>query len=241
MSEWNIKTRLSSAFLIAGGGDLTKRQRLHLLTASQRECKEITKSRLFTLDPALSCDFHFTVPVIAAVWQMLFVSFILSQKQGGSTLYSPCPRRLDLAQNTHLCFLGLHECIWPSLLVQNNRLLLGELLLCPLNLCEAGMKGVALVFISHVNYWYLPLRWLLLGWRWETSLHIMGASHRHAVWAAAAKKEDRSKTVNSKPPSLIHHRLDWLLLYLPFSASSSIRLRLKCLTLVQTAGLLLFL
>lgn len=115
-------------FDCGGGGDLTKRQRLHLLTASQRECKEITKSRLFTLDPALSCDFHFTVPVIAAVWQMLFVSFILSQKQGGSTLYSPCPRRLDLAQNTHLCFLGLHECIWPSLLVQNNRLLLGRII-----------------------------------------------------------------------------------------------------------------
>lgn len=78
--------------------------------------------------------------------------FHLVTEQGGSTLYTPCPQRLDLTQNTHLCFSGLHEYIWPSRHVQNNRLLLGELLPGPLNLCEAGMKGVALVFISPVNY-----------------------------------------------------------------------------------------
>ena len=100
MSEWNIKTRLSSAFLIARV--LTKRQRLHLLTASQRECKEITKSRLFPLDPALSCDFHFTVPVIAAVWLMLFVSFILSQSREDQHCTAPVLGGL-ISPKIHTC------------------------------------------------------------------------------------------------------------------------------------------
>lgn len=101
--------------------------------------------------------------MIAALWLMLFVSFILSQSGEDQYCTAP-PERLDLAQNTHLCFLGgRHKCIWPSCLVQNNCFLLGKLLLCPLNLCAAGMKEMALVFISHVNYWYQ----LLSGWRWE--------------------------------------------------------------------------
>lgn len=204
MSEWNIKTRLSSAFLIVR--KLTKRQRLHLLTASQRECKEITKTG-FYCGPGSFLRFPLHSARDSCCVTDVICLFHLVTEQGGSTLYSPCPRRLDLAQNTHLCFLGLHECIWPSRLVQNNRLLLGELLLCPLNLCEAGMKGVALVFISPVNYWYLPLRWLLSGWRWEMSPRIMGTSRRHVVWAMAERREAgaKLKRVNSKPPSLIHH------------------------------------
>lgn len=45
MSEWNIKTRLSSGFLIAR--KLTKRRRLHLLTASQSRSKEIRGTWFF--------------------------------------------------------------------------------------------------------------------------------------------------------------------------------------------------
>lgn len=167
MSEWNIKTRLSSAFLIVR--KLTKRQRLHLLTVSQRECKEITKTGFYF---GLGSFLRFPLHSAHDSWSVTDVIclFHLVTERGGSALHSPRPQRLDLAQNTHLCFLGLHKCIWPSRCVQNNCLLL-ELLPCPLNLCEARMKGVALVFVSPVNYWYLPLLWLLSGWRWEMSPH----------------------------------------------------------------------
>lgn len=53
MSEWNIKTRLSSASLVA------RRHRLHLLTASQRESEEITKTGFyFTPSPSLRFPFQ---------------------------------------------------------------------------------------------------------------------------------------------------------------------------------------
>lgn len=115
MSEWNIKTRLSSAFLIV------RRQRLHLLTASQRESKEITKTG-FYFAPG---SFYFTVPMIAALWLMLFVSFILSQSREDQHCTAPVLGGLILPK-IHTCvFGGLHKCIWLSRLVQNNRLLLG--------------------------------------------------------------------------------------------------------------------
>lgn len=52
MSERNIKTRLSSAFLVA------QRNHLHLLTASQRESEEITKTG-FYFTPGSSLRFPF--------------------------------------------------------------------------------------------------------------------------------------------------------------------------------------
>lgn len=52
MSEWNIKARLSSVFLVA------RRHRLHLLTASQRESEEITKTG-FYFTPSSSLTFPF--------------------------------------------------------------------------------------------------------------------------------------------------------------------------------------
>lgn len=174
--------------------EVYKKQRLHLLTVSQRECKEVTKNRLLLWTRLFPCDFHFTVPVIAALWLMLFVPFILSQSGEDQHCTAPRPQRLELNQNTHLCLLGLHECIWPYRCVPNNCSLLQELLPCPLKPGEARMKGVALVFISPVNYWYLPLRWLLSRWRWKMSPHIMGTACRHVVWAVAGKREDGSKT-----------------------------------------------
>jgi len=53
------------------------------------------------------------------------------------------------------------------------------------------MKGAALVFISPVNYWYLPLRWLHLGIGVATSPHIMATSCRHVAGAVAEKKEKK--------------------------------------------------
>lgn len=176
--------------------------------------------------------------------------FHLGGEQGGSTLYSPCPLRLDLPppkKNTHLCFLGLHECIRTSRHVRNNRLLLERITAVSIKPCEAGMKGVALVFILPVNYWYLPphtpILWILPGPGWKMSPCIMGTSRRHVVWAAAEEREDREQNRNvlivclhllfSTPaPRLTSTVFDLIF--------SSISFRLKWRTLMQTSSLLLF-
>lgn len=92
--------------------ELTKRKRVHLLTVSQRECKEITKT---TLEQALSWDFHFTVPVIAALWLMLFVSFILSKSREDQHCTAPVLGGL-ISPKIHTCvsflflFFFLSDC-----------------------------------------------------------------------------------------------------------------------------------
>lgn len=114
MSESNIKTRLSSGFLIAR--KLTKRQRLHLLTVSQRECKEITKTGFyFGLGSFLRFPLH-SAHDSCSVTDVICL-FHLVTERGGSTLYSPCPQRLDLIQNTHLCFFQDYKSAFVRLAV----------------------------------------------------------------------------------------------------------------------------
>lgn len=87
-------------FLIAR--ELTKRQRVHLLTVSQRECKEITKTAFyFGAGSFLRFPLH-SARDSSSVTDVICL-FHLVTEQGGSTLHSPCPWRLDLTQNTHLC------------------------------------------------------------------------------------------------------------------------------------------
>lgn len=106
MSEWNIKTTLSSAFLIVR--KLTKRQHLHLLTASQRECKKITKAGFyFGLGSFLRFPLH-SAHDSCSVTDVICL-FHLVTEQGGSTLCSLCPQRLDLTQNIHLCFFRITQ------------------------------------------------------------------------------------------------------------------------------------
>lgn len=110
VSQWNIKTRLWSAFSVA-------RRRLLLLTASQRESEEMIKTG-FYFTPGFLSDFHFNVAMMAALWLMLFVSFILLHRGEHQHCNHPGPQRLDLVQITHLslfffCGGGLQKCIWP--------------------------------------------------------------------------------------------------------------------------------
>lgn len=157
MSEWNIKTRLSNAFLVA------QRRRLHLLTASQKESEEMIKTGFyFTL--GFLWDFHFNVAMMAALWLMLFVSFILfhsGKHQHRTTLFL---RGLILSK-IHTCvFWGVTKVhLAVGALFKMIASFLGESLLCPLKPCKTGMGRMALVFISHVNYLCQLLCWPLSG------------------------------------------------------------------------------
>lgn len=134
--------------------------------------------------------------VIAALWLMLFVSFILSQSREDQHCAAPVLWGL-ISPKIHTCVFS-EWLLWSSSrCVQNNCLLLGELLPCPLNPCEAGMKGVALVFISPVNYWYLPLPWHLSGWRWKMSSHINEHIAPTCCLDRGWKKGEKLKCVNS--------------------------------------------
>lgn len=139
-------------------------------------------------------DFHFNVAIMAALWLMLFVSFISLHSEE----HQHCATTVlkGLIQNTHLCFLGVTKVLLATgVLFKMIVSFLAELLLCPFNPCKTGMRRMALVFISHVNYLYQLLCWPLSGWRWEMSPHIMATSRRHVVWAFTAMKGGGSKTV----------------------------------------------
>ena len=167
-------------------------------------------------------NLHFTVAAMAALWQMLFVSFILSQ----DTEDQQCPLPLSWAwscPDTFSVFFGLHEWVWafPSC-VGNNRLSFGGLLLWPLNLCEAEMKRVALVFISPVNYWYILLRNVSQGLRWEDSTEVVGRSD--SLDLPGRRHRRRRWTVRRLPQCHAVPFFRWLLFHL---SSSSIIFKLE--------------
>lgn len=153
------------------------------------------KNRLL-LHTGFLWDFHFNVAMMAALWLMLFVSFIFLHSREHQCCTTLVLRGLILSK-IHTCiFGGLLKCIWPpGALFKRIVSFPGELLLCPLNPCKARMRRMALVFILHVNYLYQLLCRPLLGWRWEMSPHIMGTSCRHVVWAFTAMRGGGSKTV----------------------------------------------
>lgn len=143
---------------------------------------------------------------------MLFVSFILVESREDQRCTAPVLWGLiSPPKNTHLCFLGLHECIRTSRRVQNNRLLLERITAVSIKPCEAGMKGVVLVFISPVNYWYLPPTPHPLdspGTRVENvSLHNGHIAQTCCLGCSGGERRQgaKQKCVNSVPPSLIQH------------------------------------
>lgn len=128
VSERNIKTRLSSAFLIV------RRQRRRLLTASQRESKEITKKQAFYFAPGSFLPFPLHSGRDSCSLTDVICLFHLAAEQEDQHRTPPVLPRLDLVQNTHLWFrfVCLFGFFWrggevvscsSAPLVQNNRLL----------------------------------------------------------------------------------------------------------------------
>lgn len=125
---------------------LAKRQSVHLLTSSQRERKEITntkktqKIRLSIWTGLFSCDFHFTAPRDSCSVTDVICLFHLGGEQGGSTLYSPCPLRLDLPpQKIHTCVFWDYTSAFGHLAV--FKIIASswrELQPCPLNRVRQG-------------------------------------------------------------------------------------------------------
>lgn len=173
---------------------VAQRRRLHFLTASQRESEEMIKTG-FYFTPGFLWDFHFNVAIMAALWLMLFVSFILLHSGEHLHCTTQVFRGLVLSKIHTPVFFGGYKGAFAGALFKMIASFLREWLLCPLNPCKTGMRRMALVFISHVNYLYQLLCRPLSGWRWEMSPQIMGTSRRHVVWASPAMRGGGSKIV----------------------------------------------
>lgn len=74
---------------------------LHLLTASKRECEEMIKNSLLLHNRAF-WDFHLSVITMAALWLMLFVSFMLIHSREHQHCTTLVLRGLILSK-THTC------------------------------------------------------------------------------------------------------------------------------------------